>query len=458
MRCIHFSRGDFAQSFADQTRAKGFHSRLSHGDPRHQPDPRSLWACWSDDEDKIDSMPRLVIVSDGDVDDFLAWAVTFVSAVKPLTSFMRVLSWSVYSQTRDCTRDSVKLGAPLVGAILGEAMMHAGDRRAFETLAMAAFESTFAATLAKTIVRGLGPDLFEHTSENWRRAREITAQPIRKGDPEALEDVLSVVLNLENPYASHQLTSARGREIQEGCLEIRSTGHLSSSMWQNISGGRYLDPILGEAMNGSKERRVQAFEEVVQSLVRDVTDEFSTSFLIGYLASRVSEGSLEHAHLVLPLQEILPMVISWYGVCSALLPGSRVLTDYGYLGLRILRMIASHEELLDSPSCDIAVDELEVILRGDARSWSFRQVNAAYLRVEVAPTVTTVVKWPQRSNPVSQMSLFASEERSASSEQYGVQELIANLRASLALAEGMIKADTQRGESKAVPRRGKRRR
>ena len=459
MQCVQLTRSDFAQLSAMRARKRETPSILRFGDPDIAPEPRNLWACWPDRPWQDDDLPRLIVVADEDLKDFLAWAVTFLPNIRPLTAFVRILPWSVFEIARSRPSDLASgISAILAGATLGEAMMHSVERGFFEALPLTAFESTLSATLGRALMRGFSSELIQHAGMNWRFARQLTEQPARRATPEALDGVWSIVLKVSDKRAYRPDLSARLEAIYAGCDELRETGALSSFTWHKLSEGRMSNSATADAMSASKERRVEVFEAAAAELMQSSSDHFSASFLVGYLASLVSGGSLEHAPLVFPLQERLPMVMLWYGICSALRPDTRVLTDFSHLGLRIVRAMGGHEDLLALPNCDIALAELEVLLRGDARASGFRQTHASVLRVEVAPNVTTTMKWPGRPGTSGQMALFAGEEDQQGLQTVHIQELVNALRGTLSLAERMLGGRSAQTSQGSTQQRGRRRR
>lgn len=246
--------------------------------------------------------------------------------------------------------------------------------------------------------------------------------------------------------------------LTETCREIQTGGIVSSSLWHKLSGGRINNLSLVDSMRASKEKRVEVFESIARSLVNEAPDPLLASFLVGYLANLVSDGSLEHAHLVFPLQDRLPTAMLRYGICAGLSPQNRVQSDYNHLGLRIQRSLCRSESLLSIPSCDISIHELIVLLRGDPRARGFRQTHSSLLRVEIAPLVTTVVKWLGRPAAGGQLNLFAGDERPAPIESERLAELARTLRTGLAYVESILGNKPTQPTDPAIPHRGKKRR
>lgn len=462
MESCQLNRVDFGSLVSEVTAGVPITVPVRSGPPDSAPKAHRLWACWDDELPKDDSLPALVVVGDEDVTDFLAWAVTFLPAFRPLTSFLRVLPWTVFSLVQERRRGGdVEISAALVGGILGETLTNATGRGFIESLPLTAFESTYSYALSRMLSIGLNPKILQYVSDGWHDVREFTDQPTRRIPRDSLEEIWSVVLRLAggkrvvSPSAAHE---DRIGHIEEACREIRDSGSVSSFNWHRLSGGGISNSAIADSMSSTKEHRVEAFEETARLLSKQVSDELCTSFLVGYLASLVSDGSLEHAHLIFPLQDQLPTAMLWYGICAGLLPKNRVRTDYSHLGLRILRSLKRMDGLLSPPTCDISLSELEVLLRGDPRSRSFRQTHASLLRVELAPMVTTVLRWPGRQAGVSQLGLFSVDDRQLQLETDRLRELIAGLRGSLSIAESLLGSQPSPSWSVGYPSRGKRRR
>jgi hypothetical protein len=443
MQFCNLNRTDFASLLSEGGAISSLPMPPRMGQPGFPPEAHGLWVCWDDKTPASgNSLPALVIVSDEDLTDFFAWAVTFLPAFRPLTSFLRVLPWTVFSLAKARERTTApSLNAALVGGILGEKLTNATGRGFIESLPLTAFESTYSYAMSRTLLTGLNPKILQYVSDGWHNAREFTEQRTRRIPPDALESVWSVVLRLageRQTQPSQAATKDQVTLVVEACLEIRDGGNISSFNWHRLSGGLINNSAVADTMNSTKEHRVDAFEHMVKILSKNVSDELSTGFLVGYLASLVSDGSLEHSQLIFPLQERLPTAMLWYGICAGLLPKSHILNDYAHLGLRILRSLNREDNLLSTPGCDLSLPELEVLLRGDQRSINFRQTHASFLRVELAPMVTTVLRWPGRQGASGQLGLFSGDERQTPAEMDRLRELVTTLRSSLSLAESLL--------------------
>jgi hypothetical protein len=165
---------------------------------------------------------------------------------------------------------------------------------------------------------------------------------------------------------------------------------------------------LERLMNGPREERVTMFERYVEMLLQGASrDPSFTEFICGYLLSLISPGTLEHTHLLIPSLERVPGALLWYGLCAGLERGSKISRHFGGLGRRMLRDLLRSETLLDLPTCDIAISELEV-LAAAPDMLEFRRANQNSVVVELAPFINAQMRMAGRSERPAQVDLFES--------------------------------------------------
>jgi hypothetical protein len=459
MQFTQIERPEFGSFLADLELRSAVRNSLSDGQPQSPPRDNALWVCWNDLTKRVDSLPSLLIVRDEQLEEFFAWAISFLPTFRPLSSFVRVLPWSSFTSARQIQQRSLELPvSALIGAILGETLINATGRGYLSSLAITAFESTYFSAVSQAILAGFPDELLHLVDEGWHITRDLTGQPERKLARHWLADVSSIVLRLAGHRNSKRQGSGEDADLLEhACREIQAGGMIPSFIWNRLSGGR-ISSSLADAMTVSKERRVELFEKTANLLTDESSNPVSAGFLVGYLANLVSDGSLEHAHLVFPLKDRLPTAMLWYGICAGLAPENRVQSDYDHLGLRIRRAIYSPETLLSTPSCDIAIQELNVLLRSDPRARSFRQRHGSIVRVEIAPCISTVVRSGVRQGSAGQINLFSGEERPLLPDSEKILELVNSLKATLGLAEGILDQRSRAEREASNLQRGKRRR
>jgi hypothetical protein len=438
MKFCALSRPDLVSLLEGFSSPQGF-GDLRSGEPDRVPNPREIWACWPDATDAPMTIPSILVVSDDDLQDFFAWAIAFLPNFLPLTSFFRVVPWSVFKAGyRSASSGLLKRSNILVGAILGEMLTSATGRGFLQSLPTVAFESTFSYAIGRALAVGYEEgSMLRLVNDGWHFTRQLTGQKPIRVTQQRLEDVWAVVFRVVGTRFGELFLDERLTDIVEATLDIARGEEISDLNLKRLSTGKISIASIAQSMRTSRERRVETFESVMSDLTRDVRDEMRVSFLAGYLASLIGDGSLEHAHLVFPLLEGLPTAMLWYGICASMFPSSRILHDYGHLGLKLLRLIQKPDDLLAPPSCDISLPELEITLRGKGGGKSFRRVHASFLRVELLPTVSTVVRWSGVGVAPDQLSLFDAERRQPM-EASQIRRIIESLREALALSERLL--------------------
>jgi hypothetical protein len=114
------------------------------------------------------------------------------------------------------------------------------------------------------------------------------------------------------------------------------------------------------------------------------------------------------------------------------------------LGRRILRDLLQYEFFIDRPRCDISVAELELLVTDNKLTLEFRTGRTGQMEIEIAPCVTTTVKWPPPGN--YQQDLYIKNKL-----EHEIADLEADITLSLAKLENVrrrLSRLTQIGEPK----------
>jgi hypothetical protein len=187
-------------------------------------------------------------------------------------------------------------------------------------------------------------------------------------------------------------------------------------------------------MTGPREIRVKIVDAAIHELAKgpDISRR-QRSFLAGYLASLIQPGAIDHFKILFPVRSELPECFLWYGVLSGLTPRSSVLNYDNGLGWLINRELGRTTNWLDPPDCDIALTEMEILLRDRENSrLEMRTFVSGLLRIELFPLIYTGVKWSEsiekhvddRNLYGKQLTLFPEETRLTQD----VQELLSKIQ------------------------------
>ena len=168
----------------------------------------------------------------------------------------------------------------------------------------------------------------------------------------------------------------------------------------------------------------------------------------------MSPGTLEYVDLAMSHVDDAPTILLWYGLLSGLHPNNDVRNRFSGIGRRLLRDMMEPGSVTARPTCDIAVEELEVFSAKRRAFELLRQSLPANARVDLLPLVWTTIRPPGQSES-QQLRLFEGDVDSTAIQEW-VNEVGRVLQElNLSFSRGPIHADSR--EKKAKPKSKKRR-
>lgn len=361
------------------------------------------------------SLPQFVVIPDADRREFFAWVSTYCPFATPLTQWCRVVDEGELArvQSLEVIPRYGGVASAWAGAIVGESILHLGAGSKLSELSVTALQtrSSFVAARAfglwgsdKARVAAMG----QHES-----ARNIlgvaSRSPNLKEHQEfwAVLETLSSEMGTRSPKFDFQL-----RLIIEACDDIRRTGFVSRSTMLKTMEDLGWPKKFAEFKQCGAEQRVALFDKAAEGLVRfepNVHQSFRAlgEFMVAYFAARIGGSASAHMSLLTRLLSSHPMVALWYGVASALYKPEIWGAEFDGLGRLTLKELAFPLRFDDPPHCDIAVDELVVLVDpgADLQSLRFRGAMRKALNVEVALGVDVIIPL---SLPPEQVSTVAS--------------------------------------------------
>jgi hypothetical protein len=360
-------------------------------------------------------MPRIIAVRTGQVRDFLAWVWTYLPEFRPLTAYARVLEIDEFEHLgKTLEKPSLAgLEEASLGLILTEAVTYMDrtpERHANITPLTCA--STFSCAMARALALSGRRELngsYQSIMDRWLKARSLTKQRPLRLDVKELAMPWKLLLHLyhEGDSSGHENQEMPG-EVYRTCLDLFRGSEVGPDTWDLLSRKHSRLSAARSEMQGPRERRVMFFEDCVLWLAKGRGEDLDlASFLCGFLASQIGPGTLDYIPLLTPHLDQFPTAVIWYGLCSGLQHrGSLYAFSFG-LGRRILREVLRKEILLDSPQSDIALSELEAMTANDSLAAEFRTGAQGLLEIEIAPLVTTTVRWPPKQT--DQPELFPTD-------------------------------------------------
>ena len=405
------------------------------------------------------SLPQFVVIPDADRREFFAWVSTYCPFATPLTQWCRVVDEGELArvQSLEVVPGYGDVASAWAGAIVGESILHLGAGSKLSELSVTALQTRASFVAARAFgLWGSGKARIAAMGQH-ESARNILGVASRSPDLKEHQELWTVLETLSNetgtrfPEYDFQL-----RLIIEACDDVRKTGFVSKPTMLKTMEELGWPENFAEFERCGAEQRVALFDKAAESLGRfepSVQQSFRAlgEFMVAYFAARIGGSASAHMRLLTRLVGSHPMVALWYGVASALYKPEIWGAEFDGLGRLTLKELAFPLRFDDPPRCDIAVDELVVLVEpgADFQSLRFRGAMRKALNVEVALGVNVVI-------PLSLPPELASTATSDRATPSQVAEILRHLTAA---TEGVTRLGGVTPERPSTGRRqGKKRR
>ncbi|MCA9805981.1 MAG: hypothetical protein KC777_28630 [Cyanobacteria bacterium HKST-UBA02] len=371
-----------------------------------KPKEESVVAIWSDSPDVKTELPCLLVVNDNELTDFLAWATTFLSSYRPVTSTFRIVPTRLLKFVKG--EPSARLGelsGPFLGAVFGEALTESRSRSILEDSPISVFCSTFSYSMAKSILLYDAQFLLAELLDRWFLIRELTNQKTRSLRYQSLATIWSILSSLNVPDS---LKADRDQyNVLLACNQIRETGSIGPTIWSKLTKGNlpyaFLESLSHLPMEDRVPYLIKAFEVIIQdsnALVRD--------FCLGYLTCMLG-SSFNYADLLFPKLDFADSSLIWFGICLGLKHQSDMLNSPGGMPRRLLREIETTTRFVSRPESDLNADELMMIVNHEEKPIFPKYYNGS-LRVDLLPGADMIIGWPVRRDAKSSPPPLASSQ------------------------------------------------
>lgn len=367
--------------------------KLSEQQSIPTPRPGKVILVWQSRPLTSDTLPSVILVDDAELTDFLAWTATYLPTFRPLTALIRVMGTREFEEYA-CLEDGGSLGQ-LAGATLGlvvcEAYLYTHGRKSLSELSANACTATLSFSMTRALALGHSRDLSLKIEDRWSSARVLTKQSQLPVKPEIVRLPWVAVLALSSEDLSVPAHRGTGlsKSMMTACFESYQTKKISDKTWRLLTKNWKVASGALDEMSGPREDRVKAFRRAVEDSSQRSDRSEVVPMIVGYLASRIAPGSLDHIDL---LPNHLPQACLWYGLFAGLANSTSVQNFGQGLGLRIVRALVRRDTVFDKPSCDISLRELATLSESHRNDIGVRTTYPGYIEIELAPGVNSVLK------------------------------------------------------------------
>lgn len=351
------------------------------------------------------TLPNVVVVPSVQEREFLAWVVTYIRRLRPFTAFIRVIPQEETNPFRDM-EDPPNLGRleeACIGAIAAETGVYLGSMAQLHRVAPIAFKSTYSSAVARGLALGLPTRRLWGLGERWFELRALTGQMDVALNKRDLEAIWGAILYLREGVESIVSDKVPGI-VMKACMDLFEQGDVERDTLEqlaiNVRGGRGGWDWLSESL----EERTRAVKEILNNLHASGQDRGVTEdFLSGYLVSRIAPGTLDHSGLLEGAKRASRSSTLWYGVCAGLAKGARTRDFAEGMGRRIGRDLVVVSKWTERPRCDIALNELRVLLESGEQAAQFRSERHGHIEVELLPGIVSTVRWRGQRRDVGEI-------------------------------------------------------
>ena len=401
-------------------------SNIAHADPRREVDQRlrrgTIRLVWGDPP-KSGLLPALLVIPESDWREFFAWTNTYLGGWRPITSLFRVIA--------DCNFGTILGETPNHGAIweyrnaalgmvLGETAMRGGERRDGRQggIALGDCIATCSFAIGRSVY--LGRRDLASAIHGWQRAQVVSQRASFELDVDAILAPWSALLEVGGvSTAGRWSTPSISEAVVAICRTLHTHDEIDTAALASLTKGSPEVARAFQIVNAPRERRVQALDIALRSVGERHRKASQPAIIaLGLLASRIAPGSLDHMALLRPYIAEMGGLPLWYGLFSGITHVARLVDRYESVGRRVLRDMLAVDGVLTSPSCDIAIDELDIISTSESLLQNVPRASPEQLVVEILPCVNTVAPWLAKEPLPSptQRSFFDDETRRLESD------------------------------------------
>lgn len=348
--------------------------------------------CIYEDGDALD-LPTVVVPSVNNLENFFADIATYFSDYAPITAYVHVVdesSFRLLQNSSKALRRKVENRRELlayIGLIVGDSLstVRAVNNRS-TSLSYTSCKRTLSYCIARSAV--LHPSLSTHeVSRRWLRIRELSGMDASKLTADSISWAADVIngkylnsnvqelRNLTETLYIHFQKKSTQEQIRE-CLvalypELRKVALISHAAY---------------------EKRIDVFSSIVKAVQQNSIGVGLDSLCVAFFCNSILPGSLAHSGLLEKLLPVLPDSLLWYGLFAASSDEFSLASLAKGIGQKLLRDIVAPFDFSSRPTCDLSLDEYDVLARAPLRSDLIKPTQAKAVLISLYPGVEVYVR------------------------------------------------------------------
>jgi len=304
-----------------------------------------LTFVWQSEAHARIDLPVLILGSDEQLDDLLAWVAAYMRPLSPLTSLINVMSSGELKEAFD--RASLSSTAIPIQASVG-VVLAAAWLDIQKSNMTSPNPSLVVLSPAFTLARAGDASDLEDITRKWNTTCELLGAAPPSFPVDAVYRVIA------------DLKSSSGVNIHS-----RAQAETLDDLF--AAGSSSVEDALRAMRNSSSEDRVRFFDQAAPTLAASES-RHTASRALAALAASCNPGDFETIGLLKPYSGSHPESVLWFGALQALSGRGSVFSAFDGLGWRVWRDLQPRNGVLERPTCDIAFRELRILSRSKSRS------------------------------------------------------------------------------------------
>lgn len=154
-----------------------------------------------------------------------------------------------------------------------------------------------------------------------------------------------------------------------------------------------LDEI-AQDINGPYDNRINVFYKIVSAIEKQSRNFRIDEIAIAFFCNEISPGSYLHFNILKELVNKYPAIIIWYSFFSTI--SNSQTEDSSNLIIKLKRDITSSFSFEERPTCDISMDEYEVLNRTNINKSSLNLSSNSLINISILPGVNINIMFNNR--------------------------------------------------------------
>lgn len=192
-------------------------------------------------EDKALNSPNLIVVNDDDYFETLAYIDTYAKKYTPFTSFIRVVSRSMFVDYGKSAAKKVLINTDVfLGVIIADANITFGNfKGGLYELPLQAYLSTLSATIISSINSGCSGHEILKLYRNWRTTKELLAMELDGRCDHAVNDfwlpVISTLTYTKSGSGFFEFNGDHSNAVKNLLIQVANSGIIGEKEWNILA-------------------------------------------------------------------------------------------------------------------------------------------------------------------------------------------------------------------------------